>query len=1092
VTPPPDAALLELLALDTALPRVVAFARRFGGQHAELAMHAALPIGLTPELVHLLRINFVPRVPFIAEADLLLSPLCREVGGGMYEMDEEVRELLLSELTQTFGRARAREVADFLVLYATRALHQTTDADQRAHLRAQQWVALAHSHPTLAAEELADALRTGVEAGDTPEVGRLARLTATLTVPLAGQPGLLVYAAGLERLTEGRSDAANQLFASVGDPEREVMVGRVTLPAPRAAAERMGLAAPSTPSSAPWVERSYLRPELELRRGDRGAEVQELQRDLHSLGYFRGPADGVFGPQTQEAVGMLQRDLLEDEAVRSHNRGRITSVSGTADPGFLECVAEMVAARAAAERPDEREPERPAEEGAPAGYRVAKVVVVGDIGAGKRSIIEPFERGGGRAILTPTRTRPLWQVPPSKERPRLDGELVFWDASGHPHWPVELDLQDAAAVVITVESHGSSREVVDRWLRTVRSAFPPGAMPPVILVGSTARENYRPGSQSKEPLRFRDAAQTERELRELAAEQALHGAMVIDADGQANLEVLPAQVLDAIDWARVPAVESREAYNAIERALPGTDSRSQLAIRMRELLQRIRHRYPQLETAERAAYAGLAVAEARDQVRVLRGFEPVLVDPDLYAALVQAMFEAIGNGEGGLPAVPEPMLRRGEFRHPVERALGDLDPDTRSGLFDGLVDTLLASGLAVRADLAKGGFVVVPSLFQAAEEDDWDDRSNELLLGVRWAGHAETAYVLLLVHLAHSGRFRDIRIGRHLSSFRLGEGQRVGIYAGSGAEGEAALNVLAEEPLARSYRVGAASLNLRQDPSTSAPRLAVLTQGTQVRKLAEAKAEGWWLVETTAGEKGYVHHRFVEPGSSEADAFVDFVRDLIPRCVPEGTTLRFVEPDGQPEQETGTARQAAAEPGEVLLYLSVAETDRTQDLLEFLDSLATEVASRLGRPVRLAGPVAYELPAEIDWQRHASEELFRSHFFLAILTEDYLASPWCGREFAAFRSRLIGEVDDAESASLILPVRWRDPLPPELPPVLRELQIYDPRDHGSGPGTVADPVLRPSELAERVVSAIERSTLAPAAEPVALERFENAFAPELA
>ena len=74
---------------DPAYERVLSFARKFGRRHAILAMHCALPIGLTPELVHLIRLNFARVTDFMAEADLLLSPLCREAGGGIYEMDTE-------------------------------------------------------------------------------------------------------------------------------------------------------------------------------------------------------------------------------------------------------------------------------------------------------------------------------------------------------------------------------------------------------------------------------------------------------------------------------------------------------------------------------------------------------------------------------------------------------------------------------------------------------------------------------------------------------------------------------------------------------------------------------------------------------------------------------------------------------------------------------------------------------------------------------------------------------------------------------------------------------------------------------------------
>ncbi|HEX4947862.1 MAG TPA: TIR-like protein FxsC, partial [Blastocatellia bacterium] len=107
VIPNPQFADSPYSTLTDAYDRIVNFARHFDEPHITLAMHAAVPLGLTPELVHFLRLYFAPSAPQIAEADLLLSSLCREVGGGLYEMYPEVRELLLAELREdeAFGSA---------------------------------------------------------------------------------------------------------------------------------------------------------------------------------------------------------------------------------------------------------------------------------------------------------------------------------------------------------------------------------------------------------------------------------------------------------------------------------------------------------------------------------------------------------------------------------------------------------------------------------------------------------------------------------------------------------------------------------------------------------------------------------------------------------------------------------------------------------------------------------------------------------------------------------------------------------------------------------------------------------------------------
>lgn len=43
--------------------------------------------------------------------------------------------------------------------------------------------------------------------------------------------------------------------------------------------------------------------------GDRGPGVEAVQIALNYLGYVAGPVDGIFGPQTQEAVRNFQMDM---------------------------------------------------------------------------------------------------------------------------------------------------------------------------------------------------------------------------------------------------------------------------------------------------------------------------------------------------------------------------------------------------------------------------------------------------------------------------------------------------------------------------------------------------------------------------------------------------------------------------------------------------------------------------------------------------------------------------------------------------------------------------------------------------------------
>lgn len=81
--------------------------------------------------------------------------------------------------------------------------------------------------------------------------------------------------------------------------------------------------------------------------------VQDLQRDLRSLGYGKGPVDGVFGPGTASMVEALQFDLMKNDgrgvdgsapvAVMSYNNGTVTALTGAVDQGLVACIAAMLA-----------------------------------------------------------------------------------------------------------------------------------------------------------------------------------------------------------------------------------------------------------------------------------------------------------------------------------------------------------------------------------------------------------------------------------------------------------------------------------------------------------------------------------------------------------------------------------------------------------------------------------------------------------------------------------------------------------------------------------------------------------------------------
>ncbi|WP_392530119.1 SUMF1/EgtB/PvdO family nonheme iron enzyme [Nostoc sp. C117] len=179
--------LSDELTQELAQQQINRFVGRFEPSYEYLACHCALPLVLTPELVNYIRVQFLlnEEVPWIAEADLLLSNLCRPIGYELYAMTPVVRSNLLAKFQepafqQKFGTNRLKSVAQLLMDYVTYLMR--TRPHKPDKLQAQQWAAMVYldEHRTQAEEEIVTALQALVNRGKNgqAELAQLKRIIA--------------------------------------------------------------------------------------------------------------------------------------------------------------------------------------------------------------------------------------------------------------------------------------------------------------------------------------------------------------------------------------------------------------------------------------------------------------------------------------------------------------------------------------------------------------------------------------------------------------------------------------------------------------------------------------------------------------------------------------------------------------------------------------------------------------------------------------------------------------------------------------------------------------------------------------------------
>jgi formylglycine-generating enzyme required for sulfatase activity len=221
---------------------IASFQNRFTEAHIYLAYHAALPIALTPHLAYCLWANFQMdigkedlNVPWIAVADLLLSPLCQAVGYELYEMDADLRNYLLDRMIHhpRFGQQRIEEVSHFLLTYVQQELNDAKSSI-RTLAQAQRWTALAYVYPESVAHDLAKKL-TELTLSEKTEWLRMTALTEKIAAPLrqAHFESLLTYLQGMRELARGDRIKAESTLKSLPAHNQRIVVAGVSLAIPK-------------------------------------------------------------------------------------------------------------------------------------------------------------------------------------------------------------------------------------------------------------------------------------------------------------------------------------------------------------------------------------------------------------------------------------------------------------------------------------------------------------------------------------------------------------------------------------------------------------------------------------------------------------------------------------------------------------------------------------------------------------------------------------------------------------------------------------------------------------------------------------------
>jgi hypothetical protein len=213
------------------------YGRHYGRLPLVLLMHAAVPQSFRPDLLNLIKVNFLPEAgdDLTVDADVLFSPLIESTGAGFHRLDPEVRRqclVLLDAAHKHSAERRSVAVARFILAYVDEMIRRPGTADDplfTEYLTVQGWVAGAFVSPHEMASHFARALEP-ITQGQYPVRLHLGGLASALSIPLTGYPELIAYARALGAIETGNDIEAARLIRSLGSEALEI--GGVTLRPP--------------------------------------------------------------------------------------------------------------------------------------------------------------------------------------------------------------------------------------------------------------------------------------------------------------------------------------------------------------------------------------------------------------------------------------------------------------------------------------------------------------------------------------------------------------------------------------------------------------------------------------------------------------------------------------------------------------------------------------------------------------------------------------------------------------------------------------------------------------------------------------------
>jgi small GTP-binding protein len=420
------------------------------------------------------------------------------------------------------------------------------------------------------------------------------------------------------------------------------------------------------------------------------------------------------------------------------------------------------------------------------GYMNAKVVLLGESGAGKSGLaLRLWHNRWERTESTHGMEIQRLTLPEAGGEEGVEREVWLWDLAGQVEYRLIHQLymeQTALALLVFDPQRDDLFSSLTYWQAALQK-IAGRTQPPALLVAARCD---RPG------LRL-----TIEELQQWAAARGLHGPVLTAAkvpDDQGTAE-LRNRIATLIPWKRMEFRSTMDNFPPLKDAIRALrESRKGpggAVVTPNELETRVRKTAPNLKftTDDLRAVTGLLAGEG--VISKLPYGDLVLLQPHWLNCYASSLVKLAGEDKNRLGHVPMDLIQPG--RLPNNDKTERLPLEDERQLLPELVSTFLQRALAWKQDTGKGTMLVFPNYVRLPRPSP-PERGRTVLY--RFTGPLEEIYSTLVVRLHYSGLFKDVKLYRQAADFTTASDSLAAVTMRE-AEGKGELEIYFARDLAR-------------------------------------------------------------------------------------------------------------------------------------------------------------------------------------------------------------------------------------------------------------------------------------------------------